>query len=207
MQREGCYLTGRSHTIAVDHITVGCTAVLLHLTPILRVRDAVDQTVLTVVREIGLIMVAVMRQIRRLGIGITIRSISPRKRMRIDMIIRTGLDIIEVQTLQHIIPLLDLLVGDKRFGDVLIFHLLLRTVSIGIMIDDLIPADVKEIVTILRLFRIGSVNRTLFTPRTQAEIHRIGATFPGGYFQEVLFFGNRIGTGSIFLRARIIGVP
>jgi hypothetical protein len=112
-EREGGHLTGRGHTVAVDHITLRCATMLLHRKPIGGIADAVDQPVLTVVREVGLIVTTVMRQISGLGIGISVRSICPRQRMRIDRIIRTRLVIVEVQLLQYLVVLLYLLIRDN----------------------------------------------------------------------------------------------
>ena len=152
-QRESCYLTGGVHTVAVDHIALGCTAMLLHLIPIRSIRDAVDQTILTVVREVGLFVTAVMRQIRGLRIGITVRCIVPRKRVRINGVGRTGFIVIEVQPLQYIILLLDLIVGDQRFGDIIQYRLHSRSVIIRIVIADFVTADVEHTVAFHRFYR------------------------------------------------------
>ena len=67
-----CHLSGGGHTIAEDHISVFCTAVLLHLMPILtKVGNTVDEVVLTHVREVlqpALVMRTVIGQGCRLRI-------------------------------------------------------------------------------------------------------------------------------------------
>ena len=78
--------------------------------------DAVHQAVLTEVRQVGLRVQTVMRQVRSLRIGIAVRSICPRQRMRINGIFRSRLIVVEVESFQHFVALLDLIVGDKRFA-------------------------------------------------------------------------------------------
>ena len=98
-QREGSYLSGRGHTVAIDHIAVFGSAVLLHRIPVVGIFDAVDEAVLTHIREIRLLVQTVVRQIRRLGIGIAVRSIGPGQRMWIHRIGTTGFVIVKVQHL------------------------------------------------------------------------------------------------------------
>ena len=154
LQRQSCHLSRRGHTVAVDHISVRCTSVLLHRIPIsfLRcpvrfVRDTVHQTVLTEVREVGLRMQTVVRQVRCLRIAIAVRSVFPWQRMRIDVVLLSGFEVVEVQSFQHLIPLLNLLIGDKRFVLCRQGLFLQRSVLVGSVIDDLIPADIIPVIT------------------------------------------------------------
>ena len=207
LQRQSGYLTGRCHTVAINHISVSGSTVLLHLMPIGTIRDTVNQTVLTVVREVGLFMITIMRQSRCLRISITVRRIGPWQRMRINMVVTTRLDIVEIQTLQYFITILDVLIGNQRFGSIFSRGLYLRSVLIRTMIDDLITTYIEPIVTV-NGYIFGRRTSCFFTPRTQTIIYGINRTSSlGRNFQEILFFRNRMGTKRILLGLWIIGIP
>ena len=60
LQRERCHLTGSRHTVAVKHIAVFRTSVLLYRTPPVGIIDFVDQRILTRSREVFLCVVTVL---------------------------------------------------------------------------------------------------------------------------------------------------
>ena len=147
-QCECCHLTGRRHTVAVDHIAVFGTAVLLKFLPPSGIRNTVDQRILTRAGEVFLIVITVVGDLRCYGVGITIRTVCPWQRVRIDMIVFTGLYIIEVQSLQHLVVLLNLIVGDERLGCRTGAFFFIRTVLARVVVDDLVAADIEPIQTI-----------------------------------------------------------
>ena len=60
---QGSHLSGRGHTVTVNHISVLLTAVLLHLIPVVAIVNEVNQSILTHVWQIGckIIMESVAR--------------------------------------------------------------------------------------------------------------------------------------------------
>ena len=109
--------------------------------------NTVDQTVLTEVRQVRLGVQSVMRQGGRLGIGISIGGICPRQRVWIDGIGATGLIVVKIQPLEHLIALLYLIVGNDSFVHPTLLRLLQRTILRRVMINDHIAADIEHICT------------------------------------------------------------
>ena len=225
LQREGSYLTGRRHTVAVDHVSVGSSSVLLHRTPIGRdtvppmtcCRNAVDQSVLTMVREVGMDVQSVVGQVGSLGVGVAVRSIRPRQRVRIDRIFGSRFVVVEIQAFQHFVVLLYIIVGDQGFGIAcLVFRLGQRTVLAGLVVYQLVAAYIEHIFTIRRFVVIGisycTGMGTTLTLRTQTIIYGIkllpvGDVFLRRHFQEVVAHGCRVVADGVFLGLGVVGVP
>ena len=221
LQGEGGYLTGRRHTVAVDHVSVGSSSVLLHRTPIGRhtvppmtcCRNAVDQSVLTMVREVGMSVQSVVGQVRGLGISIAVRSIRPRQRVRIDRIFRSRLVVVEIQAFQHFVVLLYIIVGDQGFGLTgLVFRLGQRTVLAGPMVYQLVAADIEHIVTIHGGVIACFIRQCLLTLCAQTiidgiEFLSVGDVLLHRHFQEVIAHGCRVVADGVFLGLGVVGVP
>ena len=91
---------------------------------------------------------SVVRQVGRLRIGIAVRGICPRQRVRIDRIFRSRLVVVEVQSLQHVVDLLYLVVGNQGFGNtLLVFCLCQGAVLAWLVVNQLVTADIEHIVT------------------------------------------------------------
>ena len=221
LQREGSYLTGRRHTVAVDHVSVGSSSVLLHRTPIGRhtvppmtcCRNAVDQSVLTMVREVGMDVQSVVGQVGRLRIRVAVRSIRPRQRVRIDRIFGSRLVVVEIQAFQHFVVLLDIIVGDQGFDiTCLVFRLRQRTVLAGLVVYQLIAADIEHICAIHGGVIACFIRQCTLTLRAQTiidgiEFLSIGDVLLRRHFQEVVAHGCRVVADGVFLGLGVVGVP
>ena len=94
-------------------------------------------------------MRTVIRQRCCSRIGESVGSITPRQRVRINGIVRSGFIIVEVQTLKHLEFLFNLVIGDDRFVHTVNFRLQLRTKRSLIMVQYLVSADIEPIIALM----------------------------------------------------------
>ena len=208
LQVECGYLTGRRHTVTINHVSVGRAAVLLHLMPVGRIRDTVDDAVLTEVWEVGFRVATVVRQIVILGIAVAVRGIGPGQRVRIYRIVASGFVVVEVQSLQHLVVLLDIVFRNNSLGLAVVLLLHQWTIHGRVVINHHVAADIKPIVAVSGMLRIrisyGAGCGRILATGTQAVVDRIGVVSRGNtrasvYAQEVIALGNRqkaLGIGS-----------